>query len=92
MNHCGNCGGDIGSTNSVLACHCPEGLRSPQTPGTTVIRDADPRYTVTVYETREAYEAWLAAHRGTEGPPRRKRYTAADSRREFSWLYTESRW
>lgn len=91
MNHCGNCGGDIGSSNSVLACHCPSDLCSPTT-GATVIRDADPRYTVTVFESESAYEAWLAAHRGNEGPPRKRVYTAADARREFSWIYTESRY
>jgi len=67
------CGGDCGSPNSLLACHCPPGLCSPQ--------NADPK---------AAYEAWLAEHRGNEGPPRSRCYSAADSRREFSWLYTES--
>jgi hypothetical protein len=52
--------------------------------------DGTAKLTYTRSDPKAAYEAWLAEHRGNEGPPRAKRYSAADSHREFAWLYTES--
>jgi hypothetical protein len=84
MKRCGNCGGDIGHSNSVLACNCPPGLCSPCDESSAPV--SPPGFTVTQFSSPAALQAWVEAHRGTK-PPSRPTGGAAESRREFSWLY-----